>query len=213
MGIDPRRPVLLYMGGFSEIKGIFPMLEAIRLLRETHPDILCVMPGTQDLPDPPEHIRKAGEIVRFLGLKTTVARALDFVRKHDLGKHLYRMPFVNGIGPLMGACDLLVFPATRPHFARPVVEAAAMGTPSIASSIRGMDETLLHGKTGLIIPDLTPHKLAYAISGLIEDDQRRREMGTHAIKFARENFSAASQIRKIEAVLASVYPGQLSTKL
>ena len=211
LGIDYRRPILLYMGGFSEIKGIFSILETLRLLRETHPNILCIMPGTKDLPTPPAHIRKVKKIARMAGYQSTPEKALSRIQEYKLEAHIHRMPFENRIASLMGASDLLVFPAIRPHFARPVVEAAAMGTPSVATDIRGMDETLLHGKTGLIVPKATAHHLANAIAKLLDDDQRRQEMSSHAVEFARENFSADTQIRKIETVLEAMLPAQPST--
>ena len=48
----------------------------------------------------------------------------------------------------MAACDLLVFPATTNHFARPIVEAGAMGKPVVASRFPIIEELVKNGETG-----------------------------------------------------------------
>ena len=42
-------------------------------------------------------------------------------------------------------------PFTVPHFARPVMEAAAMAKPAVASDVEGMDELVVDGQTGVLV--------------------------------------------------------------
>ena len=104
-------------------------------------------------------------------------------RIHRLGPRL-------DVPDLLAGSDLLVFPSIIPHFARPVIEAAAMAKPVVASDLGGVRELVVHGETGLLIPPGNPDALASAVIELLANPARRKKMGGRARALAREKFNA-----------------------
>ena len=83
------------------------------------------------------------------------------------------------------------------------LEAAACGTPTIASDAPGLRESVRHGETGLLVPHGDVHALVDAILTLIDDPARRESMGVAARRFA-ERFSWDASAHAMEALLRRV---------
>jgi glycosyltransferase involved in cell wall biosynthesis len=78
-----------------------------------------------------------------------------------------------------------------PHFARPIIEAAAMAKPAVASDLGGPRELVVDGETGLLVPSNDPDALADALAGLLGSPDRARELGEAAYRRALMMFDAA----------------------
>jgi glycosyltransferase involved in cell wall biosynthesis len=65
--------------------------------------------------------------------------------------------------------DALAFPSYREGFPNVVMQAGAMGLPSIVSDINGCNEIIEEGKNGLIIPAKDTKALQRAMIKLIKD--------------------------------------------
>jgi glycosyltransferase involved in cell wall biosynthesis len=91
---------------------------------------------------------------------------------------------------MLAASQCLVFPSSVPHFARPVIEAAAMAVPAVASDLGGPRELIEDGETGRLVPPGNPAALAAAIGMLLGDPESARRMGETAYRQARERFDA-----------------------
>ena len=59
---------------------------------------------------------------------------------------------IKDVRPYYAIADAFVFPSYREGFPNVVMEASAMGKPSIVSDINGNNEIVEHGKSGVIIP-------------------------------------------------------------
>jgi glycosyltransferase involved in cell wall biosynthesis len=91
---------------------------------------------------------------------------------------------------ILAVSGCLVFPSLVPHFARPIIEAAAMGVPAVASDLGGPRELIVPGETGLLIPPGDPAALAAAVADILTDRGRARSMGEAACARARRLFDA-----------------------
>ena len=58
--------------------------------------------------------------------------------------------------------DIFVYPSIFESFAIPPVEAMAAGLPVVASRVGGMQETIVHEHTGLLVAREDPDALASA---------------------------------------------------
>ena len=92
---------------------------------------------------------------------------------------------------ILAASDCVVFPSTVPHFARPIIEAAAMGVPSVASNLGGPQELVADGETGLLVHPRDPAALAHGIAEILCDPARARAMGEAAYQRARRLFDGS----------------------
>ncbi|MBI2804618.1 MAG: glycosyltransferase [Planctomycetes bacterium] len=70
-----------------------------------------------------------------------------------------------------------------------LLETAAAGVPSVATSVGGIPEVIADGTTGLLVPAGDAGALARSIVELLRDDARRRTLGEAARASARRDFS------------------------
>ena len=76
--------------------------------------------------------------------------------------------------------DVLVFPSYREGFPNVVIEAGAMGLPSIVTDINGSREIIENGKNGLIVPPCDEQALYDAMRSMVEHPDERKQMAANA---------------------------------
>jgi len=69
------------------------------------------------------------------------------------------------------------------------LEAAAAGVPQVAGRSGGAHEAVIDGETGIVLDPATPENAAAAIGTLLDDPERRKEMGDAARRRAETEFS------------------------
>lgn len=114
--------------------------------------------------------------------------------------------WVDDVRPVMGACDLVVFPtepALGEGFGLAALEALAVGRPVIATDVASLPEVVTHRHDGLIVPPSDPDALADAIVELAADEELRRRLGERASTSARERFSVNAMVDATLAVYAA----------
>jgi glycosyltransferase involved in cell wall biosynthesis len=81
------------------------------------------------------------------------------------------------------SADIFVFPSATDTFGNVVLEAQASGLPVIVSAQGGPQENLIPDQTGLIVPSTTGPAFCQAISALLANPARLREMSDNARKY------------------------------
>ena len=155
-----------FCGGFRPHKGASVLLAAVSLVRERFPECRFSLYGCGGVRSELE------QRVRAAGLEG--AGFHDFV-PHD------RLPAV------MADFDVYVVPAANLAEVYGVVglEAQAMEVPVVASRISGLPDTVLDGRTGLLVEPGSPADLARGICALLADEQQRRAMGRAGREWVR----------------------------
>jgi glycosyltransferase involved in cell wall biosynthesis len=103
--------------------------------------------------------------------------------------------------------DVSVLCSTSEGFPNTLVEAMAAGRPIVATDVGGVSDAVRHDENGLLVPPGDPDALARAISSLLSDPDRRREMGLRGLQRARAEFGA----RIVVGSLERLYETLLST--
>ena len=164
---DGRRataPTFLYVGRLKRYKGISFAIRALALVRARRPDLSLDIAGTGDYR--PELERLTAE----LGL-TDAVRFRGFVTEQDKIE-LLRRAWAN------------VFPSPKEGWGITVIEAAACGTPSVASDSPGLRDSVRHGETGYLVPHGDVEGLATRLLELAEAPARVASLGAAARRFA-----------------------------
>lgn len=99
------------------------------------------------------------------------------------------------VRPYYEQSDCLVFPSYREGFPNVVLEAGAMGLPSIVTDINGSREIIIHGKNGIIVPPQNENELYKAMLWMVKHTEERLAMGKAAIPLIRDRFDQ-SFVRK-----------------
>lgn len=76
--------------------------------------------------------------------------------------------------------DCFVMPSYREGFPNTVLEAGAMGLPSIVTDINGSREIIEYEKNGLIVPSKNANALYDAMERMLTDDKARKIMKSNA---------------------------------
>jgi glycosyltransferase involved in cell wall biosynthesis len=196
--------LVAYVGGYQEIKGIFPLVDAVRSLLPDHPRLRILAPGMTLSRPTSWKARLARRVMPAIGLARDYERAATIVEAEGASHAFLRRPFVQDVLPVLAAAEFLVFPSTRPHFARPVVEAATVGRAAVGSRLGGVSDLIEDGRTGLLVRPDDPAALADAMRLLLGNPARAAAMGLAAAELARTRFDADAQIDRVMAIYSDV---------
>ncbi len=183
-------PVVMLPGRLSRYKGQAVLLEALSLLGRS--DIRCLLVG------PPQgrggYRRKLERLVVARGLESVV----------QLTDHCSDMPAAYMLA------DVVVSASIVPEgFGRIIVEAQAMGRPTIATGHGAARETLLPGETGWLTPPDDAQALAAALDiALALDAPARAALAARAIPRVRASFSTETMCARTLAVYRELLDGE-----
>jgi glycosyltransferase involved in cell wall biosynthesis len=111
---------------------------------------------------------------------------------------------VDDVGALLCAADLFVLPSSREGLPGALVEAMAMALPVVATDLPSIREVVPSGQHAALVPAGDPLGLGEAISALLADDGRRREMGAANLRRFEERFTLARSLDGMERFYAAV---------
>lgn len=200
LGIPGNARVVLFVGGTAPVKGADTFIEALALLRRTHPDVVALLPNTR--PGAPSGLvaQTARRLLPLLGTGTAFQRFEQRIERLGLENAVIRLDFRLDIERLLAASDVLVFPAARDHFARPVVEANAMGKPVVVSRLPVLEEMVEDGVNGLHARAGDPHSFADCLRRLFDDPEFAGRMGVAGRERALSRYDQAQGVERIMAL-------------
>lgn len=108
--------------------------------------------------------------------------------------NIHILPFRHDVDDVLSSSDVFICPFVEPHFARGVIEASSHGLPIIGANIGGVNELILHGKTGFLY--MNKKELENQINLLGEDKQLRIVLGKAGIMFAKDNFDMKTNLKR-----------------
>ena len=84
--------------------------------------------------------------------------------------------------------DCFVMPSYRQGFPNTVMEAGAMGLPSIVTDINGSREIIINGENGIIVPSKDADALYKAMKQIVQDSSTRERMAANARPLIESRF-------------------------
>lgn len=168
-GIRNNLFTFLYVGRIVKDKGINELCEAFEKLSGLTEARLILVGPSEDSLDPISD--KAREIIA-------------------------NNPNIESVGGKFGdellayyaASDCFVFPSYREGFPNTVLEAGAMGLPSIVTDINGSREIIKQGENGVIIPSQDAEALFDAMMNMMRDKTARERMAGNARRMIEEKY-------------------------
>jgi glycosyltransferase involved in cell wall biosynthesis len=104
------------------------------------------------------------------------------------------------IADLLAISDVFVLPSLYEGLPLSILEAMAAGKPVVASSIPGIDEVVVDGETGLLVPPRDPAALAASIRLLLTDSDLRVRLGDAGRERVHGTFSLERMVEGVVAV-------------
>lgn len=156
--------------------------------------------------------RKGGDLVlnAFRSLPKGTAE-LHIVTRSDIPVEdhvfIYRnmMPNSQAIIDLYHQSDIFVLPTNADSFGIVFLEAMATGLPIIATNIAAIPEIVAHGVNGYLISPNDYDALQTALADLVNDPEKRREMGEQGLRRVNERFDAGKNAHAVANELFNMY--------
>jgi glycosyltransferase involved in cell wall biosynthesis len=150
----------VFVGRIVRDKGINELVAAFDRLHEDYPDVRLVLIGPrEDDLDPV--------------LPATLERI-------NSGNGIEAVGPQSDVRPFYASADALVFPSYREGFPNVVIEAGAMGLPSIVTDINGSREIIIDGQNGVIVPPRDEEALYQAMKRFVEQPDEIAAMAQNA---------------------------------
>ncbi len=127
-----------------------------------------------------------------------------------LGGRVSFLGFRRDVGDILAALDMAVLSSNPQQETLSVaaLEAMSAGVPVVATRVGFMEEIVVDGVTGRLVPPRDPEALAGAMLELFRDGAARREMGRRARGLVRERHSLEGMTRAFEALFAELLAGR-----
>ncbi|MBI2167969.1 MAG: glycosyltransferase [Actinobacteria bacterium] len=188
------RQVLLFAGRIQPLKGL--ELAVSVLARLENERAMLVVVGGPSGSDGPAELDRIRELVEDLA----VGPQVRFVRPrpHDELADWYR------------AADVCLVPSRSESFGLVALEAAACGTPVVASAVGGLCSLVVDGETGFLVESRDPAHWVAPVSLLLSDRALAAELGASAEGRSRRYSwdMAAARLRRLYADLALRAPAE-----
>ena len=158
LGLNVDDQIIGQVGRLHEQKGPDHLLTSFKTLHEKFPRLHLLMVGHGELA---EQLRDQADSlgindrVHWLGLRKDVPR-------------------------VMSALDVLVLSSRYEGTPLTLVEAMALSRPIVSTTVGGIPDLLDHGECGVLVPPETPDAFAEAVASLLEDPERRKQLGDAA---------------------------------
>ncbi len=183
-GVDPGRPLVVFVGRITRQKGL-PML--LRAAARLDPDTQLMLCAGQ-----PDTAELAAEVTALVqDLRDTRSGVIW------LSGMLARREVIQ----LLSHAVVFVCPSLYEPLGIVNLEAMACGTAVVASRVGGIPEVVADGETGLLIPPGDPSALADAVNALVRDKTLAAAMGQRGRQRAVAEFDWAG----IAAQTAELY--------
>lgn len=185
-GVDVFRYV--FVGRIVGDKGINELVEAFVRLNKEHPNTKLTLVGKYEA-------------------------KLDPVKSETL-KTIEENPHIDACGPKYGddllveymKSDCFVMPSYREGFPNTVMEAGAMGLPSVVTDINGSREIIIHCENGLIVPSKDADALYKAMKQMLLDTAAYKKMAANARPLISSRFEKGF----VQGCLIEFYEGILN---
>ncbi|MBL4587980.1 glycosyltransferase family 4 protein [Candidatus Babeliales bacterium] len=146
--IPSQSPVILFLGGISKEKGTDIIIKAFKQLIKKQPHAHLIIAGSSLL-----RTHKKTSFKQYLSPSYHYLQYIEKLCNNLRSRIVFTGPS-RQVPELIALSNVVVFPASVGHFARPIIEAACMAKPVIASALPPLDELVINNETGyLISPD------------------------------------------------------------
>jgi glycosyltransferase involved in cell wall biosynthesis len=186
---DERPPHIVAVGRLEERKGYADLIAACALLKERGRTFRCSIIGSGPLAT---ELRR--EIAR-VGLESVIELSGSRPNSHVIKQMRNAAVFA---APCREANN-----GDRDGLPTALLEAMALGTPCVATSITGIAEAVRDGVTGLLVPESNAHALADAVQRLLDDAALRVDLAGRARRLMEEEFDVRRTAARLRELFTS----------
>lgn len=166
----PQKLLVTYLGSMKRQKGLDVLLKAWRQVNRVRGDAQLIMVGKTA---PEAEFRYLLNLARNLGIEQSVTFSGETHHVRDY----------------LRATDLFVLPSYLEGLSNAMLEALSSGLPTVMTQVPGLEDVIVHGVNGWIVPSGDPGALAEGIIAVLGDSELAAALGKAARELAVERFS------------------------
>lgn len=166
------------------------LIQALALVVRRFPDVMLLMAGTGD----------QDQELQVLARRLKVDRRIEWVGKVDHASIVSQFQ----------RCLITAMPSTveSETLGIAALESQALEIPVVASNIGGIPESVVDGRTGLLVKPSDVEDLARGIEALLSDHERVRELGTNGRRRIEELFDWRKTLRTTVEIYHDLLDGR-----
>jgi len=178
--------IIRYIGSLASSKGIFELIEAARILKETHTEFKLILNGIWRDPE-----------IKTKCMKLIQDNALPVYYEGEVTGEQKFISYSNS--------DIFVFTPNKPE-GHPmiIIEAMASGLPIITTDQGAITESVFDGVNGFIVNPDSPLEIAEKLSFLIKNPEVRILMGKESRRLYEANFTEEKMVEHLKDVFNKV---------
>ncbi|MBR3655106.1 MAG: glycosyltransferase family 4 protein [Elusimicrobia bacterium] len=166
-----------------EGKGQQYLIEAFAKLRRQYPDIRCVIVGDG-----------AGKKLQQ-----------EYAKQHNVDDIVYFVGYQSNIPKYLKTMNIFcLLSCDTEGFGNVNLEAEFLKIPVITTNIGGIPETIIDGKTGLLIEPRNTDMLIEAIKKIMSDKQFAKDIGVAGHNFVKETFTKQKFVENLTEIYESI---------
>lgn len=167
-------------------KGVYEFVEAAKLVKSTHPNVVFFLAGSPDIGNPNSISKNELNTWQDDGIITLLGHC-DNIPQLFSESHIVTMPSYYGEG-----------------VPKALIEAAACGRPIVTTNNPGCSDAIIPEKTGILVPIKDSLSLSEALTRLIDDKNLRLYMGNNAREYAISEFDIKNVVHKHSDIYKSL---------
>lgn len=174
LNLDKKNPVLVSVGSLTEQKGFSSLIKAIDKLEEKYDDIFLIILGS--------------------GPKQKELEQL--IQKLDLQQHVKLVGRKDNVRDYLQLADVFVLSSLWEGMPNALLEAQAVGLPSVATRVSGVSEIIDNEENGVIVEPNSEGALIRGIEAILDQMKEDKEaIKTAAQQKIKQGFSLESMTK------------------
>lgn len=191
INLEPEYFIMGNVGRLEKVKGHKFVIEAFKKVQEEREDSFLKL--------------------MIIGEGEEKENLIKYVRKLGLEGKIIFTGYRKDIEELMAIMDIFVLSSLREGLPRVLVQAAAVGVPSIAFNVDGVPEIVKDGYNGFLVKPKDVNQLADKIIKYIDNRELIELHGKNGRKFVNGKWSIKNMVNKIDNVYQELIQEKIKT--
>ncbi|MBI1937274.1 MAG: glycosyltransferase family 4 protein [Ignavibacteriales bacterium] len=172
-----------YTGRFIKEKGLFVILDALKILLDA---------------------KKDAELF-LIGAGREQQNILAYINKHNLNHNITLVPPQHNLDSVYELFDIFVLPSVyNEGLPISILEAAAHGKIIITNTVGGITDFVRNNETGFILQNVDAQSLAEKINFAVENPELTQKIKKNAFDLVQEKFSIEKMLEEYEKLYSNV---------
>jgi glycosyltransferase, group 1 family protein len=182
----PNKPFIVgYAGRIIENKGIFDLLDAVKVIHNKFDEVLLLICGD--------------------GKSADIEQMNQYIKQHQMEEYVQYMGFQKDMNRWYRSIHCLVAPSkVQEAFGLVLCEAMYCKVPVITSTSGAQAEIIENGKSGILIETVNSESIAEAIQEFMENDGVRESIIEQGYTRVKSNFTIAKMVDSIDKIVSNL---------